>query len=205
MRIAGLFIYFLLSHPAMYKFFTYMVGANKFRQFYVNQFIRPKIGDSILDIGCGPADILEHLPDVNYIGFDINAAYIDSAKKKFCRKGDFFCDRVSEAIIDEHKSFDIVLANGVLHHLGDDEVMMLFNLAFKALKPGGRVITLDGCYTTTQSSASRYLLSKDRGKYIRTKDAYVKLASTVFSNINVSLYENMLRIPYTHIILECKK
>lgn len=194
-----------LSFPSVYRFFTCMIGANKFRQMYVARYVRPKSGDSVLDIGCGPADILEHLPDVRYVGFDSNFNYIESAKKRFNTRGTFFCDRVSEATISEYQSFDLVLANGILHHLDDSEAIELFVLAHNALKAGGRLITLDGCYTPTQSKVSRYLLGIDRGKYVRTEDAYGKLASKVFSEINVTLQEKLLRIPYTHIILECKK
>jgi len=72
-----------------------------------------------------------------------------------------------------------------------------------ALKPGGRLITLDGCYLKNQSRISRFILSKDRGKYVRTKDEYLNLASTYFKRIQVSIHHNLLRIPYTHIIMEC--
>jgi len=194
-----------LSQPSIYRLFNRMIGVNRFRHLYVNQYICPKHGDSILDIGCGPADILEHLSDVTYIGFDSNSAYIDSAKKNFSTRGAFFCDKVSEAVISENDFFDIVLANGILHHLEDAEAIDLFKLAFKALKPGGRIITHDGCYTPTQSLASRYLLSKDRGTHVRTYDAYLKLASMFFTHVHATLHENLLRIPYTHIILECQK
>jgi SAM-dependent methyltransferase len=39
--------------------------------------------------------------------------------------------------------YDIVMAFGVLHHLDDAEGRELFRGARRALKPGGRFVTLD--------------------------------------------------------------
>lgn len=46
--------------------------------------------DKILDIGCGPAKILESLPQVKYYGYDINKNHINYAKKKYVSKNVFF-------------------------------------------------------------------------------------------------------------------
>ena len=40
----------------------------------------------ILDIGCGPAQILEHIPECDYYGYDIDSRSIQSAKKKYHKK-----------------------------------------------------------------------------------------------------------------------
>ena len=100
-------------------------------------------------------------------------------------------------------NFDIVLATAVLHHLNDDEAIQLFKIARSTLKPHGRLITLDGCYTQGQSWLKRFILSKDRGRYVRTEDQYCALASGIFPDIKISIHHNLTRIPYTHIIMEC--
>jgi SAM-dependent methyltransferase len=171
----------------------------------VKEYIRPKEGDKILDIGCGTADILAYLPSVEYVGLDMNEAYINYAKKRFGHKGIFLATKVDGKAINEFSlyDFEIVLATGLLHHLDDDEALRLFELASSALKPGGRLITLDGCYVKGQSWLASLILSKDRGKYVRTKDKYLSLSSKVFTNIQVSIHYDLIRIPYTHIIMEC--
>jgi SAM-dependent methyltransferase len=172
---------------------------------YVKNYIRPREGDKILDMGCGTADILAYLPSVEYVGLDMNEAYINYAKKRFRHKGIFLATKVDGKTITKFflHDFDIVLATGLLHHLNDDDALRLFELANSTLKPGGRLITLDGCYVKGQSWLASLIMSKDRGKYVRTKDRYLSLSSEVFTNIQVSVHHDLIRIPYTHIIMEC--
>ena len=194
----------LLDFPRVFNAFTRIVSGDVSAVF-VNRYVRPEEGHKILDIGCGPADLLSHLPKVEYVGLDINSAYIKYARKRFGNKGRFLAQRVSQGVINAiaPSGFDTVLAKGVLHHLNDDEAIQLFELAHSVLKPTGRLITFDGCYVTGQSWLTRLILSKDRGKYVRTKAAYLDLASTLFKNIHVSIHNDLIRIPYTHIIMEC--
>ena len=96
-------------------------------------------------------------------------------------------------------------AIGVLHHLDDADAVRLFELASAALKPGGRLITYDGCFVKDQSSLAKWFISRDRGQYVRDADGYVSLASQVFTHVRVSIRHDMMRIPYTRIILECQK
>ncbi|MEW6675094.1 MAG: class I SAM-dependent methyltransferase [Nitrospirota bacterium] len=194
----------ILINAGIYRLSQYIIGAKKARSFYVRKYICPRIGDKVLDIGCGIGDILEFLPhDVEYTGFDINQKYINYAIKKYSDRGSFLCKKVSKDAINSLSTFDIVMANGVLHHLTDDEAIELFKLAKTALKPSGRLITLDGCYTKEQSLLARFILSIDRGKHVRSQKDYLKLASKVFPNIKIDIRDDLLTIPYTHIIMEC--
>jgi SAM-dependent methyltransferase len=194
----------ILDFPRIFSAFTRIVSGDVLAVL-VHRYIRPEEGDKILDIGCGPADILSHLPQVEYVGLDMNSAYIDFARKRFGNKGRFIAQRVSQGLISDisPSGFDTVLAKGVLHHLNDNEAVQLFELAGFALKPAGRLITFDGCYVKGQSWLTRLILSRDRGPYVRTREAYFNLASTLFKHINVSIHHDLIRIPYTHIIMEC--
>jgi SAM-dependent methyltransferase len=115
------------------------------------------------------------------------------------------CERVSGGarLVDGRGGFDIVLATGVLHHLDDEEARELFRTAREALRPGGRLVTLDGCYVDGQSRMARYLLSRDRGKFVRAPEAYVRLARSQFEDVQASVRDDLLRIPYTHVALVC--
>jgi cyclopropane fatty-acyl-phospholipid synthase-like methyltransferase len=195
----------ILSFPPMYKLFARSIGASHCRHFLAEKCIRAKVGDRILDIGCGPGDILEYLQDVDYLGFDMSPEYIYAAKKRFGNKGQFFCDLVTKNTVKENSTFDIVIALGILHHLNDNKALELFDLAWKALKLGGRLITFDGCYMKNQSPLTRFILSKDRGQYVRTEQEYLRLTNQIFPSVKTTISNNLLRIPYTHIILECTK
>jgi SAM-dependent methyltransferase len=197
----------LLERPALYELFSRVVGAQASRETFVTTYVRPRAGDQVLDVGCGPADILDHLPRVNYFGFDISPSYIDSATRRFGDRGRFFCERVSEAraFLEREGRFDIVLAIGILHHLDRGEALDLFALARRALRPGGRLVTLDPCYAPGQSAIARYLASRDRGQHVRTEEEYREIASREFPAVKSSVRHDLLRMPYTHIILECAK
>ena len=80
----------ILSHPTAYSAFQYLMGAKQDWTLFVNRYVRPKNGDVVLDIGCGPADIVEYLPKVDYWGFDISEEYITKAKVKYGQRGRFY-------------------------------------------------------------------------------------------------------------------
>ena len=194
----------ILAISTLYQLFTRIIGGNV-RALYVTHHIRPKNGDRVLDIGCGSGDILSYLPRVEYVGLDKSRKYINAAKKHFGNRGTFVTRKISDNTMHDLSlsDFDIVLATAVLHHLNDEEAIQLFELARSALKPHGRLVTFDGCYTRGQSWLKRFLLSKDRGRFVRTEDQYHSLAEEIFSDIKISIYHNLIRIPYTHIIMEC--
>lgn len=195
----------ILAQARVYSLFAQIVGASRGRQIFIQRHVRPHAGDRVQDIGCGPADILEYPPAVDYYGFDLSANYIKSARKRFGARGHFYVQALSPELVRKYSGFNLVLANGVLHHLTDAESLDLFRLAKAALIPGGRLVTLDGCFTEKQCLLARYFLKYDRGKHVRRQDAYVKLAREVFDEVRPSLTTELLRIPYTHLVLECQQ
>ena len=193
----------LLSLPGVYRLFVRAV-ARDLQQRYVAEYIKPSPGDVVLDIGCGPGDMFSSLSGVKYTGLDISHEYIAAARKRFGDKARFLCNDVGLATIEQERGrFDLVLATGVLHHLDDERAAKLFELARLALRPGGRLITYDGCYVPEQSKLARWVLSKDRGKFVRRREEYLRLASVCFSKIEPHIRHDLLRIPYTHLIMYC--
>jgi 2-polyprenyl-3-methyl-5-hydroxy-6-metoxy-1,4-benzoquinol methylase len=200
----------ILARPWVYELFTRIVAKKKRnRMRLVEECIKPFAGCRILDIGCGPADMISYLPDSvgEYVGFDMNPAYIASARKRWkhmsnCR---FFCQRVEDAVISEAGCYDIVLALGIVHHLNDNEALGLFNTAYQALSPGGTLITYDSVYVANQHWLAKWLISKDRGKAVRTVEGYETLARHCFSDIEGQVIHDRLRIPYTVFVMRCHK
>ena len=192
----------VLALPWAYQVFFNVIGAPQRSRILVRDYIRAKPGDRILDIGCGPGTILPFLPESEYLGFDASPEYIGLAQRRF-PSANFMCERVSQYTLPHREYFDIVLALGIVHHLADSEALQLFQIAHSALKQGGKLVTLDGVWTNEQSRPARYLLARDRGQFVRSQEQYLNLASKVFATINASIRHDLLRIPYTHIILEC--
>lgn len=192
----------VLAIPTAYQFWWNLVGGPAFAKVLVNEYVKPSIGARILEIGWGPGTIVRYLPPSEYSGFDLSPKYIALAKRRF-PKAHFVCERVSQFSLAKERGFDVVLALAIVHHLEDAEARQLFQIAYDALKPGGKLVTFDGVWTDGQSPAARWLLARDRGEYVRTEREYVEIASQVFSNIRPSVRHDLLRIPYTHLILEC--
>lgn len=194
----------ILSHPGMYNLMQNLVGAEKARRLLVADYFPLKPGMRILDIGCGTAEILKHLPeDIVYTGFDASQEYIGQAKKRFGDRGEFHAELVEQSTLNTLERFDLIFAFGLLHHLDDDAALALFRLAASGLKPGGKLVTMDPCYAEGQHPLARWMISKDRGRSMRTPEGYRQLAATRFADVRCNVRHDMLYIPYSHTILEC--
>ncbi len=108
---------------------------------------------------------------------------------------------VSEADLGE---YDRVLAKSVLHHVDDEVATELFRLSRRVLDAGGRLVTSDACFQPKQSPIARLIISRDRGRHVRTPESYEAIARTVFDDVTVHVRHDMLRVPYTHVILVCQ-
>ena len=75
--------------------------------------------------------------------------------------------------------------------------------AKSALKPSGVLVTLDGAFVNGQPMLARVLARLDRGLYVRAPEEYARLARAVFPNVEMQVSTDLLRIPYTHVILRC--
>jgi len=179
------------------------MGASSLRRRLVAGLIRPLPGQAILDIGCGTGSITRFLPKgVAYHGYDISEPYIAYARRHFADRGTFKPRAFSSEEIPSLRPIDTALALGLLHHLNDDECISLFRLIRRALKPDGRFISLDGCYTEGQNPIARFIIDRDRGRNVRDPSSYERLARTVFRQVEGKVHHRSW-IPYTYSIMEC--
>jgi SAM-dependent methyltransferase len=177
------------------------------RERYVREFVRPFPGCRILDIGCGPAAILTYLPESigEYVGFDMNAEYIAAAQRRWGARGSFHCQKVDATTLADTGVYDIVLANGIVHHLDDDETRQLFDIAHRALRHSGQLITYDNVYVDNQHWFARWLIARDRGKAVRSREGYEALARERFARVESAVLHDTLRVPYTILVMSCEK
>ena len=197
----------VLNQAGVYAAVQSLLLRRGARMRYVREFVRPFPGCRILDIGCGPAEILAYLPYTigEYVGFDMNLDYIATAQRRWGHRGKFYCQKVDAATLAETDSYDIVLANGILHHLGDKEAAYLFDLAQRALRRGGWLVTYDNVYIENQHWLARWLIEHDRGRAVRTREGYEALARRCFSRVDSTILHDTLRVPYTILIMRCGK
>lgn len=194
----------VLAQPIVYEGFQRALGSRRVTATAMN-FLRADAGHRLLDIGCGPGDLLEILPEgTEYVGFDLSETYIAAARERHGSRGSFFVGDVGEVDLGELGQFDRVLAKGVLHHLSDEEAEQLFAIAAAVLRPDGVVVTIDPCYSFRQSRLARYVVSRDRGQDVRSLDGYRALAERRFDHVETHEHHHLLRIPYSHAALACR-
>lgn len=195
-----------LKLPSLYNLFQDAIGGNAMRRTYIQSHVRAKARDKVIDIGCGPAQILPWLPEVEYLGLDINPACIASAWRTHENNGTFVVGDTRSLWNDSRfRDANVVIALGILHHLDDEEAAHCIRFAHRALKAGGRLVCVDACWVPNQGRLSKYIMSRDRGRNIRTEQQYLKLAKQVFTTVEAWIDTKPLRIPYVTIVLECEK
>jgi 2-polyprenyl-3-methyl-5-hydroxy-6-metoxy-1,4-benzoquinol methylase len=196
----------ILSRSKVYECFRDILGGQRATRLFVSEFIRPVPGMRILDIGCGPAGLLDFLPrDVQYHGVDINEKYVTSGRQKYGHRATFQCCAMEDAAAEAFRDYDLVLGMGFLHHLDQKPAERFFALAAQALRPGGRCLTVDSCLVPGQHPVARLLIAMDRGRNPRTAGDSVALARTAFAEVAHTVRHALLRRPYTHIIMECQQ
>jgi len=190
----------MLNHPWAYIAFQRAYGADRLRRLCLTK-LDARPGDKILDIGCGPAYLLDYLPEVTYIGFDTEPRYLSYARKRYGTRGRFILSKYDEVQRQEMPAFDGILLMGLLHHLPDGEARGLIGLLARSLAKGGRIVTLDPCFVDGQSRIAHFMASNDRGRFVRDEEGYRRLTAASFTGAQVSVLHDTCRVPSTEIIM----
>lgn len=198
----------LLAFSRLYEFFqNHLLGGKKARRWLAKNIWKLKGGETVVDLGCGSGTVLEYMPpDIDYVGVDISESYIRAARKKFSERGRFFLGNVSDFLNQQDlpiRTADVVLSNGLLHHLPDDEVIEVLEHTKRIMKPHGRLVCLEAAYLAHQTRLSKWIVSTDRGRFVRSEQEWKELLSRAFNNYSTWILTGLIRIPYTHIVIEC--
>lgn len=193
----------LLKRASVYSALQDLIGGPRLRRYIVEQYIRPRRSHSILDVGCGPADFAPLMTDVDYLGIDHNSSYIERARSRYGGRARFLHGDVCDDNSGITGAFDIIIAIGLLHHLDDRQTAALLRAVRRRLKPSGRMVTIDPALTFPQHWIARLIIRNDRGQHVRQPIEYERLARAEFSEVLTELRTDLLRLPYTHVIMQC--
>ena len=131
----------------------------------------------VLDVGCGPGTNAALFQHAEYLGVDINEAYIESARRRF---GDRFAVAdVTKLDVAPDDRFDFILVNSLLHHIATDDVRRILGHLATLLTHDGHVHILD-LVLPERVSAARYLAQWDRGDFPRPLETWHELFSEAF-------------------------
>jgi SAM-dependent methyltransferase len=120
---------------------------------------------------------------VAYTGCDPNADYIQHARERYSTAGRFLCLSAEDFELHRLGEFDVVLVVSVLHHLDDIQVRAFAAGARAVLRTGGVLLVWEPCWTPSQGLVDRLMLSIDRGRFVRTAEAYSALLERNFESI----------------------
>lgn len=198
-RISG--AYRLITIPTIYKTLMFSLGADRAITRYVNEVLQPTPGTKVLDVGCGPANILSYLPSVDYTGIDLNERHIAFAKELYGDRGRFIVGNAALDLKQQEKTFDLINVSALLHHLDDDEAVSLFKSLKRLLKENGKIVTFDNVWLPRQRIVAKLINKLDSGINIRTPEGYLRLLNGLQFNIQTRIFDDLLRIPYDHFIM----
>lgn len=139
----------------------------------------------VLDVGCGPGTNTAHFAHADYLGIDINPAYIETAREATGR--DFVVADVTKYEVDPSQRFDLILANSLFHHIETDDTRRILAHLATLLTDDGHVHIVD-LVLPERPSISRFLALADRGEYPRPVEAWRALFASAFEPVVFETY-----------------
>ena len=162
------------DHPVLFIFCRSLL-ENDFKSIraVIRRDLRVGQGLRTLDLGCGPGAFADLFDGDDYVGADLNARYIDHARRHY--KGTFLVNDARKVELPDGR-FDQVLIFGLLHHLSDPDARAVLSEARRVLVPGGRILAIEDIPAISKLNLIGHLIHNiENGEYIRPPEEYRKL------------------------------
>jgi len=186
----------IMSRPAVYRLWMAPFAEDKFAPIRAHNDLGSV--SRALDVGCGPGTNTSYFAQSDYLGIDLNADYIESAKRRHHRS--FLAADAAEFVANPGDRFDFILINSFLHHLDTPTTRrILLNLG-RLLTPDGHIHILELVLPRSRSIA-RFLAGADRGKFARPIEEWTDIFENIFDKVILEPYS--LRIgglPLWHMV-----
>jgi SAM-dependent methyltransferase len=173
----------LLEKSVVYRLWQSPFAAQKFAPVLAHNDME-RI-NRVLDVGCGPGTNSSQFSHTKYLGIDINANYIETARKSY-RRDFVVADARTYRSAPKH-GFDFILVNSFLHHIPTADVVDL-------LTHLRTLLTYDGCIHILEPvlppgwPVARLVAHADRGKFVRPLHEWKLIFSKIFSPIVIEPY-----------------
>ena len=163
--------------------------------------VRDAIGaPRTLDLGCGTGEYSRLFAPDRYLGVDVHPGYIAFAKRRNPQHH-YLCGdaRIWQG---DGTPFELVLVNGVLHHLDDEAARAFLRAAHGHLAPGGTLLVIEDVDLPAASFGTRLVHLLDHGDHIRDAGRWQELVADVATIARSETYTSGI-CPY-HLML-CRK
>ena len=102
----------------------------------------------ILEIGCSVgnvSDAFRNLPNIYFLGLDIDAKAIGKARRRFSSLPNFFfiCTGLEDLAEEMDNAFEYIIFAGMLHHVNDDKAITMLRAASRLCAPKGNILIFD--------------------------------------------------------------
>lgn len=202
-RLIRAFTTIPVGRAGAYSLLQRAVGGDRLWRRLVAEGLQPKPGDTILDVGCGPADLLSQLPEgLSYTGIEPHRPYLEAARRRHGVRGRFLGHGVEDLAQDE--LFTRIVLCGTLHHLDEDVARRVLQACAARLHPEGWLVVLEPCPRPGRSLLEDQLYAIDRGGHLRSAQELESLLGEHFKERQTEIWEGVLRLPYTHLLLRCR-
>jgi SAM-dependent methyltransferase len=131
----------------------------------------------VLDVGCGPGTNTAYFGTADYLGLDLNDAYLAYARRRYGRR--FLTTDVCQYAGEDDGRFDFILVNSFLHHVDDAAAEDILRRLGRLLDPQGFVHILD-LVLPGERGLARFLARNDRGAFARFSDRWQAMFENVF-------------------------
>jgi SAM-dependent methyltransferase len=140
----------------------------------------------VLDVACGPGTNTGYFAHSEYLGIDFNERYIEDARRRHGRK--FVVADVRNYTASPEERFDFVLVNSFLHHLNEQDVVLVLTHLRSLLAEDGHIHMLE-LVLPEKPCIARSLARWDRGKFARPLDEWRRLFAQLFEPVIFESYQ----------------
>jgi 2-polyprenyl-3-methyl-5-hydroxy-6-metoxy-1,4-benzoquinol methylase len=162
--------------------------------------VRDRLGaPRVLDVGCGTGEFAGLFDPARYQGIDLSERYVGFARRTYPAYRFACADAIRWAGTGER--FDLLLVNGVLHHLDAAEAQALLRATARHAAPGATLLVIEDTELPDPGWATRIVHGADAGHFIRTPVAWHALVSAVTAIDRTDAYVSGA-CPY--FLMECR-
>ena len=185
----------------LYDTLQKLLGGERAQATFATTIVEHSSGSSprLLDLGCGTGRLLGVLPaNFDYLGIDLDPVNLEFARRRHPARGRFVLADAARPPAEISGPFDAIVAQGLLHHLDDQQADSLTAFVAGNLTPGGHFFTVDPTFHPGQPWIARALANRDNGRFIRRPEDYRRLLGARLRICADLVAEDRLRLPYSH-------